>query len=101
MIFPCKRRSARKRTGVNGLAARLTSALSCSAFITVGLMGMPAVAAQKYPAPPPDFFQSNSPTRNVVLEAGDVLTISFYYNPELNRTVKVREDGKISLALFQ
>jgi polysaccharide export outer membrane protein len=101
LLFPFDRRFVRKRPGVNGLAAKLTSALSCSAFISVGLMGLPALAAHKYPAPPPDFFQSNTPSKNVVLAAGDVLNVSFFYNPELNRTVKVREDGKISLALFQ
>jgi protein involved in polysaccharide export with SLBB domain len=101
MLFPCDRWSVRKGPGVNGLAARVTSALSCSALITVGLMGIPASASHKYPAPPPDFFQTNSPSQNVVLAAGDVLNVSFFYNPELNRKVKVREDGKISLALFQ
>ncbi len=35
------------------------------------------------------------------IAAGDVLSIRFFYTPELNRTVKVRDDGKISLDLFQ
>ena len=58
-------------------------------------------AEQKYSAPPASFFASNGAGRTVVLAPGDVLTIRFYYNPELNKTVKVREDGKISLDLFQ
>lgn len=35
------------------------------------------------------------------IAAGDVLRIRFFYSPELNKTVKVRDDGKISLDLFQ
>ena len=101
MLPPCDRPFAQKLPRVNGLAARLTSAFVYPALMVVGLTGVTAGAEHKYPAPPPDFFQSNSPSKNVVLAAGDVLTVSFYYNPELNRTVKVREDGKISLALFQ
>jgi len=60
-----------------------------------------AAADQKYAAPPREFFQSNQAGKAVVIAAGDVLIIRFYYNPELNKTVKVREDGKISLDLFQ
>jgi polysaccharide export outer membrane protein len=60
-----------------------------------------ATAAQKYAAPPPEFFQSNPASKAVVIGAGDVLLVRFYLDPELNKTVKVREDGKISLDLFQ
>ena len=58
-------------------------------------------AEQKYASPPPEFFQSNSVGKSVVIARGDVLIVRFYYNPELNKTVKVREDGKISMDLFQ
>jgi protein involved in polysaccharide export with SLBB domain len=34
-----------------------------------------------------------------VIQAGDELDIKFFYNPELNETVTVRPDGKISLQL--
>ena len=34
-----------------------------------------------------------------VINAGDQLDIKFFYNPELNETVTVRPDGKISLQL--
>ena len=34
-----------------------------------------------------------------VLGAGDLLTVKFYYNPELNEDVVIRQDGKISLQL--
>ncbi len=33
------------------------------------------------------------------LNAGDILDIKFFYNPELNETVMVRPDGRISLQL--
>ena len=36
-----------------------------------------------------------------MIAPGDVLNVRFYYDPDLNKTVKVREDGKISLSLFQ
>jgi protein involved in polysaccharide export with SLBB domain len=65
------------------------------------LSSIGAVAEHKYLTPPPEFFQSHRGSSASVIEAGDVLTVKFYYNPELNKTVKVREDGKISLALFQ
>ena len=56
---------------------------------------------QKYLTPPPEFFASNSAAKTEAILPGDVLTVRFHYNPELNKTVKVRDDGKISLDLFQ
>lgn len=35
-----------------------------------------------------------------VIEAGDQLDIKFFFNPELNETVTVRPDGKISVQLL-
>jgi len=58
-------------------------------------------ATPKYPAPPPEFFESNANVPASTIAAGDMLSIRFYYNPELNKTVRVRDDGKISLDLFQ
>jgi protein involved in polysaccharide export with SLBB domain len=66
-------------------------------------LGPPALngaAAEKYSPPPPEFFRSHS-GGTVVLAPGDVITVRFYYNPDLNRTVKIREDGRMSLDLFQ
>jgi protein involved in polysaccharide export with SLBB domain len=34
------------------------------------------------------------------IQPGDQLDIKFFYNPELNETVVVRSDGKISLQLI-
>ena len=36
---------------------------------------------------------------NYLLRPGDQLAIKFFYNPELNETVTIRPDGKISLQL--
>ncbi len=36
-----------------------------------------------------------------VLAAGDVLEIKFFFTPELNQTVPIRPDGKISLQLIE
>jgi polysaccharide export outer membrane protein len=58
-------------------------------------------ASPRYPAPPLEFFESSTNMPTSTIAAGDVLTIRFFYSPELNKTVKVRDDGKISLDLFQ
>jgi protein involved in polysaccharide export with SLBB domain len=58
-------------------------------------------APSRYPAPPPEFFESNTNLPALTIAAGDALSIRFFYTPELSKTVKVREDGKISLDLFQ
>jgi polysaccharide export outer membrane protein len=66
----------------------------------LGLLRLAATGAHKYPSPPPEFFESSaeSPT---TIAVGDVLSIRFFYSPELNKTVRVRDDGKLSLDLFQ
>jgi polysaccharide biosynthesis/export protein len=50
---------------------------------------------------PPSFFASTFPKKQTTVEPGDSLSIRFYYTPELNENVLVRQDGKISLPLFQ
>ena len=37
---------------------------------------------------------------NYIIQSGDQLDIKFFYNPELNETITVRPDGKISLQLI-
>jgi polysaccharide export outer membrane protein len=100
---------------VTSIATRVASSLNFrySAWIVLLCMGLLSVsasgapqddappAAPKYSAPPPDFFQSNTNITAARIAAGDVLNIRFFYSPELNKTVKVRDDGKISLDLFQ
>lgn len=71
------------------------------AVCALALGGAPALGARKYLSPPPEFFQSNRIGKPVTIAPGDLLSVRFYYSPQLDKTVKVREDGKISLDLFQ
>lgn len=64
-------------------------------------LGTIRASSQKYASPPPEFFAANQLGKPLTIVPGDVLSVRFYYNPELNKTVKVREDGKISLDMFQ
>ncbi len=57
--------------------------------------------AERYPTPPESFYSSNWHAGPVTIAPGDVLTIRFYLSPDLDRVVKVRDDGKISLPYFQ
>ena len=47
-----------------------------------------------------DTRQIGSTTEDYYLRAGDVLNIKFFITPELNTTVTIRPDGKISLELI-
>jgi polysaccharide export outer membrane protein len=44
---------------------------------------------------------TSSPERNYYLQPGDQIDIKFFYDPELNETVTIRPDGKISLQLVE
>jgi polysaccharide export outer membrane protein len=44
---------------------------------------------------------TGSPERNYYLQPGDQIDIKFFYDAELNETVTVRPDGKISLQLVE
>lgn len=65
-----------------------------------------AVAGAQPPAPstesqqPPIEFDPVAVDAEYRIRPGDVLTIKFFYNPELNETVPVRPDGRISLELI-
>jgi protein involved in polysaccharide export with SLBB domain len=52
----------------------------------------PPVPAEMAAAPAPD-------TQTYRIQPGDQLDLKFFYNPELNESVVVRPDGKISLQL--
>jgi polysaccharide export outer membrane protein len=85
---------------------RLQTFLLCLGFLSLTGTGAERhketqKASPRYPAPPPEFFESNTNTPTSTIAAGDVLSIRFFYSPELNKTVRVRDDGKISLDLFQ
>jgi protein involved in polysaccharide export with SLBB domain len=49
--------------------------------------------------PPPSPLATIQPTAAYIIQPGDQLDIKFFYNPELNESVTVRPDGKISLQL--
>ena len=49
--------------------------------------------------PPPSPLEMVQPTAAYIIQPGDQLDIKFFYNPELNESVTVRPDGKISLQL--
>jgi len=76
--------------------------ISCLFAFALFLTVSPALAAKKkYLSPPPEFFQFNRIGKPVVIAPGDMLSVRFYHEPKLNQTVRVRQDGKISLDLFQ
>lgn len=43
----------------------------------------------------------SGPERNYYLQPGDQIDVKFFYDPELNETVTIRPDGKISLQLVE
>lgn len=50
---------------------------------------------------PPEAIKESAEERKneYILQAGDVMDVKFFYNPELNEHVTIRPDGKISLQL--
>lgn len=76
----------------------------CLALVAA-LLGIGAACTRKPPegyAPiPADFRQPRFPQESTAIEPGDTLNIRFYYHPELNDSMTVRPDGKISLPLHQ
>lgn len=43
---------------------------------------------------------TSGPTALYRLNAGDVIELTFFYNPELNQKVQIRPDGRVSLPLI-
>jgi polysaccharide export outer membrane protein len=72
-------------------------------FILANILAMGLIAcATSQPAATPAQAQMISTAQRpapYVINAGDQLDIKFFYNPELNESVTVRPDGKISLQL--
>jgi protein involved in polysaccharide export with SLBB domain len=75
--------------------------LQFAVLLVLSSLSTVTASSQKYASPPPEFFMANQPGKPLAIVPGDVLSVRFYYNPALNKTVKVREDGKISLDMFQ
>ena len=66
------------------------------------LLALTACATSQ-PAAPPAQAQMQAAAQSplpYVIQPGDQLDIKFFYNPELNESVTVRPDGKISLQLI-
>lgn len=76
---------------------RLLLNLLCFVFIHTLCLSK----TERYSVPPPEFFTGGDLAGTLKIAPGDTLSLRFYYNPELNKIVKVREDGKISVDLFQ
>lgn len=70
----------------------LPSLISCANTVSMG---------RSDPREPEAFRESvNERKRDYILQIGDVIDIKFYYDSNLNETVIVRPDGKISLQLI-
>lgn len=66
------------------------SILFSAAFLMVGAMA----SLSQVPAPTPSPSPSQQPYR---LSIGDVIEVRFFLNPELNESVQIRPDGRISM----
>jgi polysaccharide export outer membrane protein len=82
------------------LATSLKRFLICLLVVFPVTTQVRAARKQKYVMPPPEFFQARM-AHDITIQPGDTIAIAAYYSPELNKTVRVREDGKISLPLLQ
>lgn len=67
-------------------------------ILTLGLLWLPAGCSSvvKHPAPLPS---SRVAPAEYHIQPGDQIDVKFFYNPELNESVTVRPDGRISLQL--
>jgi protein involved in polysaccharide export with SLBB domain len=72
-----------------GLVAAAGTACATSASLGPKDVARQNAAEARKPRPPTDY----------VLAAGDVITVKFFYNPELNEQLPIRPDGKASLQL--
>jgi protein involved in polysaccharide export with SLBB domain len=78
---------------------RSQSVFYAGIFLCSAIAGA-AQTKRKYVMPPPEFFESHNP-RNVLICNGDMISVISFSSPELNRMVRVRDDGRISLPLLQ
>jgi protein involved in polysaccharide export with SLBB domain len=67
--------------------------------LTLSLLALAACAARPNPGVRPVPLQASAPPP-YALQAGDLVGVKFYQNPELNEEVTIRPDGKISLQLI-
>jgi polysaccharide export outer membrane protein len=72
---------------------------ACALALTV--LGCSSTGDIPRPAPSPKpYFQTINEAGDYVIQHGDVMTVAFFNNPELNEDVTVRPDGKITLQLI-
>lgn len=77
-----------KITGILLSCVLLLALCACSTQRPATMVRLPAVAA------------ATQQPREYLIQPGDQLDIKLFYNPELNESVTVRPDGKISLQLI-
>ncbi len=65
------------------------------------LILLPACATVRNPAPLATAPAGSASPQPYRIQAGDLLDIKFFYNPELNEQVTVRPDGRIALQLVR
>lgn len=80
---------------INQLNFKILVILSISAL----LAACSSHHVQKVPPLSSSVYYVSQPQAGYVIRPGDQLDIKFFYNPELNESIIVRPDGKISLQL--
>jgi len=80
--------------------------LACSAllgFVAVGMWAQDAAVAEKTPKASPPEVQSSGPgvPADYVIGADDTLRITVWKEPDMNVTLPVRPDGRISIPLLE
>jgi len=72
--------------------------LGVCSLLTGGVL-LGACASPKPNFPLPTHASPPAPPEPYILQVGDIVSIKFYQNPDLNEEVVIRPDGKISLQL--
>jgi polysaccharide biosynthesis/export protein len=86
-----------RRTAPFALLSRSITALALAAAAAVVVYAQAVSQSPEVKAPP--IATTTFKEQPYHLEAGDTIEIRFFFNPELNDTVQIRPDGRISLQL--
>ena len=79
----------------------LISVLSLAIFLSMGgCMGMNSASSSDANGFEAGTGSMRESRKRYILQAGDVIDIKFFYNPDLNEKVTIRPDGRISLQLI-
>ncbi|MFN2431891.1 MAG: polysaccharide biosynthesis/export family protein [Gemmatimonadota bacterium] len=82
---------------------RRLAAARAGAALAVGfaVLGCSSTGSIPRPAPSPKpYFQTTNEAGDYIIQHGDLMTVAFFNNPELNEDARVRPDGKITLQLI-